>query len=235
MTSTTEWRTEFDLLYNNIMSDQAPGMNDYEVSVILTQAQEEIMITLYSGRRLEPFESTEELTEYLAKLVKQAVITEQMSATEAQKIDKNSYLYALPEDLWFKTFEKAVIRDDSLNCRGSKEREVVVVPTTQDELDRTINNPFKGHGSRRVLSLTPSDHVTELISKYEVLKYIVRYLRRPKPIILTDLSRFGLSINGQTSESTCELHEALHRSILERAVQLARGIWENTVQTQSRQ
>ena len=55
MNTTTEWRIEFDLLYNNILSDQAPGLNDYERSVILTQAQEEVVITLYSGRRLEPF------------------------------------------------------------------------------------------------------------------------------------------------------------------------------------
>ena len=119
--------------------------------------------------------------------------------------------------------------------KGSNEREVIVVPTTQDELDRTINNPFKGHGDRRVLSLTPSPYTAELISKYDIVKYVVRYLRRPSPIILSSLAGTGLTINGETSAKTCELHEALHRSILDRAVQIARGIWENTVQSQSRQ
>lgn len=233
MTTTTEWRTEFDLLYNNILSDQAPGLNDYERSVVLTLAQEEIVITLYSGRRLEPFESTEEVTEYLSTLVKQVTLTQEKEVTE--KIHQDSHFYALPNDLWFKTFEKAVIRDDSLNCKGSKDREVIIVPVTQDEFDRTVNNPFKWHNSERVLSLTPSRFTTELISKYSIVKYIVRYLRKPNPIILSDLSGTGLSINGKTAEMTCELHEALHRSILERAVQLARDIWENTVQSQSRQ
>lgn len=235
MTTVNEWRTELDLLYNNILSDQAPGLNDYERSVLLTQAQEEVIITLYSGRRLEPFESTEEVTEYLANLVKQAVLTQEKSVSESEKINSNSHFYTLPGDLWFKTFEKAVIRDNSLKCKGSNEREVIVVPTTQDELDRTINNPFKGHGDRRVLSLTPSPYTAELISKYDIVKYVVRYLRRPSPIILSSLAGTGLTINGETSAKTCELHEALHRSILDRAVQIARGIWENTVQSQSRQ
>ena len=233
MNSVTEWRTEFDLLYNNILSDQAPGLNDYEISVLLTQAQEETVISLYSGRRIESFESTEELTQYLSSLVKQVTITEETEATE--KINSNSHFFALPTDLWFITFEKAKVEDDSLNCNGSKERDVIIVPVTQDELDRTVNNPFKWHNSKRVLSLSPSALVRELISKYKITEYTVRYLRRPKPIILSDLSDKGLSINGETSEMTCELHEALHRTILSRAVQLARGIWENTVQTQSRQ
>lgn len=233
MTTTTEWRTEFDLLYNNILSDQAPGLNDYERSVLLTQAQEEIVITLYSGRRLEPFESTEELTQYLSSLVKQVILTEETNSSE--RISSDSHLFTLPSDLWFITLERAKVSDNSLNCKGTKEREVIVTPVTQDELDRTINNPFKWHNSRRVLSLTPSAFTRELISKYNIVEYIVRYLRKPKPIILSNLSNRGLSINGETSEMTCELHEALHRSILERAVQLARGIWENTVQSQSRQ
>lgn len=218
MENTTEWRTEFNILYNNIMSDQAPGLNDYEISCILTQSQEEHVITLYSGRRLEPFESTEELTQYLSPLVKQVTLTQEKSIPEAEKISSNSHFYDLPHNLWFKTFEKAVVRDDSLNCRGSKEREMIVIPVTQDEFIRTKENPFKGNNERRVLSLTPSRFVTELVTDYEVVKYIVRYLRKPAPIILSDLSGTGLSVNGQTAESTCELHEALHRPILERAV-----------------
>lgn len=235
MTNNTEWRTEFDLLYNNILSDQAPGLNDYEVSTLLTRAQEELVITLYSGRKTEPFESTEEITEYLSNLVKQVTITQEKSVPESDKINKDSHFYTLPGDLWFKTFEKVTVRDDSLKCKDLKERELIVVPTTQDELDRTVGNPFKGHGSRRVLSLTPSPFTSELISQYEIIKYVVRYLKRPRPIILKSLAGTGLSINGNTAESTCELHEALHGSILQRAVELARGIWENTVQTQSRQ
>ena len=38
-----EFSNEFDVLYNNIMSNAAPGLNEYEKSVLLTKAQEEIV------------------------------------------------------------------------------------------------------------------------------------------------------------------------------------------------
>lgn len=33
-----EFSDEFDVLYNNIMSNQAPGLDEYEKSVFLTKA-----------------------------------------------------------------------------------------------------------------------------------------------------------------------------------------------------
>ena len=41
--TTQEFSLEFDLLYNNISSNQAPGLTEYEKSTFLTQAQEEIV------------------------------------------------------------------------------------------------------------------------------------------------------------------------------------------------
>lgn len=38
-----EFSNEFDVLYNNIMSNAAPGLNEYEKSVFLTKGQEEIV------------------------------------------------------------------------------------------------------------------------------------------------------------------------------------------------
>ena len=60
----------------------------------------------------------------------------------------------------------------------------------------------------------------ELVSKYNVDEYIIRYLNKPTPIILIDLPS-ELSINGVNEETECILHEALHREILYRAAQLA--------------
>lgn len=41
--TTSEFSNEFDVLYNNIMSNQAPGLDEYEKSVFLTKAQNEIL------------------------------------------------------------------------------------------------------------------------------------------------------------------------------------------------
>ena len=42
-----DFSLEFDLLYNNIMSNKAPGLNEYEKSLFLTQAQELIVLDIY--------------------------------------------------------------------------------------------------------------------------------------------------------------------------------------------
>ncbi|MCI5629004.1 MAG: hypothetical protein MR840_02665 [Solobacterium sp.] len=41
--TTQEFNTEFDVLYNNIASNGAPGINEYEKSVFLTKAQNELI------------------------------------------------------------------------------------------------------------------------------------------------------------------------------------------------
>ena len=38
-----EFSAEFDILYNNITSNIAPGLTEYEKSVFLTQAQEQLV------------------------------------------------------------------------------------------------------------------------------------------------------------------------------------------------
>lgn len=70
MTNSEDWSLQFDLLYNNISSNQAPGLTEYEKSVFLTQAQEAVILDLYKGTSGDSFETTEEVTRYLSSLVK---------------------------------------------------------------------------------------------------------------------------------------------------------------------
>ena len=64
----------------------------------------------------------------------------------------------------------------------------------------------------------------EIIGKFDAddIIYNMRYVRNPKPIILTDLSA-GLSIKGEDKISECELPENTHQEILQRAVELAKA------------
>ena len=66
----TEFSTEFDILYNNLASNAAPPLNEYEKSVFLTKAQLDIVVELYSGRNQLGlyFESSEEARTYLKPL-----------------------------------------------------------------------------------------------------------------------------------------------------------------------
>ena len=48
----SEFSDQFDVLYNNITSNQAPGLNEYEKSVFLTKAEKEIVKNYFSAGSL---------------------------------------------------------------------------------------------------------------------------------------------------------------------------------------
>ena len=48
--TTTEFSNEFDVLYNNAMSNQAPGLDEYEKSVFLTKAQDQLVKDYFNNR-----------------------------------------------------------------------------------------------------------------------------------------------------------------------------------------
>lgn len=50
----TEFSYEFDILFNNIASNDAPGLNEYEKSVFLTKAQNEIVKAFFSPIQNKP-------------------------------------------------------------------------------------------------------------------------------------------------------------------------------------
>lgn len=218
--TTQEFSNEFDILYNNIMSNQAPGLNEYEKSVLLTQAQESFILDIYTGRYNDSsFESTEEVISYINTLVKQV---ELITPITGDGISNNSVFYQLPDDLWYITYESATLDDDSLGCENGKT--VIVRPTTQDKFYSINRNPFKRAGRKRVLRLL-SNNKSELISEYNIKSYTIRYISKPSPIILENLDNYGVSINGVTEVTECKLNPASHRIILNRAVQLAKSLW----------
>ena len=51
--------------------------------------------------------------------------------------------------------------------------------------------------------------------------YKVRYIRRPRPIVLVDLTADGLDIEGASIPTDCELNPIIHLDILNKAVELA--------------
>lgn len=227
MKNCPEWENGFDLLYQNITSNQAPGLNAYEKSVFLTEAEYAIVIGLYNGTLKHSFEETEELTAYLNSLVCQV---DCQKSNCAPHIVDNSTVFGLPEDLLFRTLEMCTI-----NVAGCGTKKAIVVPVTQDEFWRTYRNPFKRHNNDRVLRLSYGSadaddnglyrqDYSELVSDNEIVKYTVRYLRKPEPIILCDLED-GLSIEGETEAKTCKLNEHLHQAILEEAVRRAKAVW----------
>lgn len=223
--TTDEFSNEFDVIVASHLQDASQTsdlykfkFDEYEKSVFLTQAQEGLVIDIYSGKNPQglSFESSEETRRYLSTLIKTASPLEVKD--EAGKLTKQSKVYKLPDDLWFITYEQVILSGDDLGCQDGIV--ALVQPVLQDHLFKILRNPFRGVNRRRVLRLDNKDKEVEIISDYSISEYTVRYLSKPSPIILLNLPD-NLAINGVTTKSECLLSTALHREILNRAVKLA--------------
>lgn len=220
--TTEEFSNEFDTLINSYSSSEPFGFSqnplsfdEYEKSIYLTKAQEEIAEGLYTGKVLgDSFEDTEQLRRYLADLTK----TVMLPCRKATKgLSDNSVFAALPDDLWFITYEAVTLNGNSPCVDG---KEIQVIPVTQDEYHRIKGNPFRRQNSRRALRLDVGESMVELISDEDIRSYLVRYMSRPEPIILLDLPE-ELSINKVNTKTECKLNPGIHRMILEVAVNMA--------------
>lgn len=230
-----EFSNEFDVLYNAIATQSAPGIDLYEKSVYLTKAQLEIVKNYYNpkgNKYQEGFEQTEKRRRDLVQLVKQYknsnfdtfFATDLNSNLENLKINPNSKFVAIPSDTFLIIFETLKIQKP--NCPTQT---IQVKPVTHDEYSVQIRNPFKNPNDKIAWRFDIGDFqgtkAVELLSEFEPLEYQMRYVKYPRPIVLTNLEiNFpgeGLSINGVTQETTCELNESIHVEILDRAVELA--------------
>ena len=223
-----EFSNGFDTMLNSYSATAKFGeestkqsivLDEYEKSLFLTKAQEEIVTSLYNGKNPygESFESTEEIRRYLSNLVVEKYLKPITNTSGTPLgITSTSTFFTLPEDLWFITLESVITSNSK--CRN--EVYIKVYPTKQDEYLSIKDNPFRGANDRRALRLDLSEGNVEIICKYMIDAYYVRYIKKVSPIILEDLPN-ELTIEGKNEASDCILHEALHQKILERAVQIA--------------
>ena len=193
--------------------------DEYEKSVFLTRAQEELITSYYSGRNsnLYSFEKTEEIRRYLSSLVRTAELTPITNTQNYTLISPDAQVFSLPEDVWFITYESAKLGESEDSCLSGKMLDVI--PVMQDYFHRVNRNPFRGSNERRALRLDIEGKEVEIVSKYTISTYLIRYIVKPQPIVLTPLDE--ISIDGVSETQTCELDESLHRPILELAVRLA--------------
>lgn len=187
------------------------AFDEYEKSVFLTKAQEQIVLELY-----QELEQSEENRKYLSNLIKTSNYVP-VGEQDENLINNTfkSYKVEMEDSILFMIYEQCTLRDEN-NCINNKI--VSVVPTIHDDLDKVLKNPFKSPNNRKVIRLD-FDNKIELISKYNISNYKVRYLKRPNPIILVTLE--DLNIDKKQEVSNGETNPILHERIVQRAVQLA--------------
>lgn len=230
--TTEEFSNEFDILVSSYRRfkqfDRKEELDslefdEFEKSVYLTDAQESIVIDLYSGTLLEGFESTEQVRRYLNSIVKYKEINLENENTANYLTRAGLKYYSIDlskqiDNLLFITYESVSFKDDSLGCKNGTT--VQVIPTRQDELSRVVKNPFRGPNTSRALRVDAGSNTIELVSKYSLGTYYIGYLEKPTPIILAPLPD-DLSIDGKSTVMNSSLDPVLHRDILKRAVQTA--------------
>ena len=232
-----EFSTEFDILYDNISSSSAPGLDVYEKSVYLTTAQFEIVKAAYCGYNplKRSFEGDEQKRRELSELVKD--FKSAAFITSSKSLSTKSKLVNIPADVMYIVYEAA---DLSNNC--GKRVTVEVNPISYDDLNSSMKNPFRKPNGKRVFRLDISKDATlknvELVSEVPLISYSMRYVKYPSPIVLANfeldasVAGLGLTVNGLNQIKQCELDESIHREILNRAVELAiRDYRENSLQS----
>lgn len=160
--------------------------------------------------------------------------------------DKNvhRYKYDIPDDFLFFLNEEAELERTINNIKVTKN--AIVTPISYDVLTTLRGNVYKfptQHEIWRVITNTKDDTESEAKSNVEILapyaseiiNYSMRYIKKPKPIVLINIGdMYGTTIDGESGENlpndvsdaeVCELPEAMHPEIVQRAVELAKAAY----------
>lgn len=231
-----EMSNEFDILYNNITSNQAPGIDEYEKSVFLTKAQEEILLAYFNpkgNKMLEGFDDSHRRQIDFSKVI---MVWKQSTADQFKNANfdtrNNSKSISLPADILVILNEKVIVNRTIADINPSKT--LSVVPIGYKEYDRLMSKPYKRplkNQAWRILNYHDANTCDLVVGPSDTISsYILRYVKKPKPIILAKLD--DLSINGKSEPMGCELDEILHHEILQRAVELAKAAYAGDLQSQ---
>ncbi len=228
--TTQEFSNEFDVLYNNIMSNQAPGLDEYEKSVFLTKAQLEILKNYFNpkGNKYgQGFDENAKRQIDFSTLITVAKPSQYTPTGDYVKFDDRSQLYKMPPNILLMLNETGINTVDGVN------RLISIIPMNYEEYARLISKPWKqplkNQGWRLFQSTGGVDFISEIVIKYNssLADYKIRYVKRPKPIILANLADeySNVSIEGINTITECELDRILHPEILQRAVELAKSAY----------
>ena len=228
-----EFSNQFDVLYNNIMSNQAPGLDEYEKSVFLTKAQNEIVLAYFNptGNKLfAGFDGNEERQIDFSMLMRtQTLVSTNPSDFAASVFDGRTTgvkSIVLPSNVLLYVNERLEV------TRGGDTVRLTVIPISYAEYNKQMSKPYKRptqYQAWRLINATESSGTTtasaDLIAgpNDTLTKYVARYIKRPRAIILSQLE--GVTLDNVAGPQTCELDPILHEDILQRAVELAKAAY----------
>ena len=231
-----EFSNEFDVLYNNIMSNQAPGLDEYEKSVFLTKAQSEIIKNYFNpkgNKYQEGFDGSQKRQVDFSKLMKTYTSSGTIpTPTSFFGNVTGAYKITWPDDVFVVVNEVVDVtkKDDNRKYR------LQVIPIKYDEYLRVSSKPYKQPLKNQAWRIINGENDINLIvghlNSVSSDGYHIRYIKHPNPIILESLDGSGLSINDETNAMGCELDPEIHPEILQRAVELAKAAYTGDINSQ---
>lgn len=229
----SEFSLEFDVLYNNITSNLSPGLSEYEKSVFLTRAQEQIVknhFGIKSNSKQEGLNNSIKRDTDFSTLFKTVSINSGITEIPNPTNTLNTRVrrFTIKEDYLFIINEFCEI--EKRDSAGNVDTQLTtVIPLHYSEFARLNSGPYKEpnlYETWRIISdvVTVNESTFDLYIRYNwtFKNYIIRYIKKPNPIILEELITQNLTIDGKDAVSNCELNPILHQEVLDRAVELAK-------------
>ena len=231
-----EFSNEFDVLYNYIMSNQAPGLDEYDKSVFLTKAQSEIIKNYFNpkgNKYQEGFDGSQKRQADFSKLMKTYASSGTIpTPTSFFGNVTGAYKITWPDDVFVVVNEVV----DVTKKNDNRKYRLQVIPIKYDEYLRVSSKPYKQPLKNQAWRIINGENDINLIvghlNSVSSDGYHIRYVKHPKPIILESLDGSGLSINGETNAMGCELDPEIHPEILQRAVELAKAAYTGGINSQ---
>lgn len=224
----------FYLQYDKVATLQAPGYTPSEIQLMAQEAQELLILTSYnpqSNRLKEGFEETEKRIQDLGNLVRTRVLTPLVQTAENMP---NGRFFQLPNTpyttypttsnnfdmYWFTVYEQA-ITDMYDYCAPKvggqyQYKTLEVIEINHNEFVQLLEDPFNRPTSSKVWRMRVEDGRQELITDgtYNITGYRVRYIRKPRPIILDG----SIPLTDPCSELSDHIQYELVRKTLEIAL-----------------
>lgn len=233
----------FDILYEKINSNDAPGVTTSEKSFFLSKAQRQLALQIIrkiTNPVKEGLEESELRKQGLGNLIKDS---EDSSSTGTILLPassanlQNGRFWQLPEDFWFTILEQAWIDKQDCKVTTPTDLEVEMVKVvTHNEVQLNSRNPYRKpsfKGDRAFIwrleyerdisgydmlnsttqNITPPRHELITDGSFNVNRYKIRYIKLPRNIVIDTVT----PVNQKNSELAIMLHDA----IVELAVKIA--------------
>ena len=251
-----EFSDSFDTLLNSYANQAQFGdeaskqeivLDEYEKSVLLTQAQDIILKSFFDRKQNSAGDGFDDSTRRqvdFSSLIKAATLTK--ATDQSAAFDDRGIIYKMPlrkypdaNGVWREkegTTDVLFILNEQLKTtigEGNSAiiKNYVIVPINYMEYDREMTKAYAQPLKKQVWRLFQNstqgfDIQSELIPRWNlatnetITAYKIRYIRRPCPIVLVDLPN-ELEIDGYTKKQECELNPILHPEILQKALEIA--------------